>query len=114
MTFDQVQAQTCRIVTRGRRTGAEHVVPVWFVIIGTRFYAASRHGLAGDWLQNALHEGSLEVRAARRSWRGPVSLVRPDDAPAVVEAFAEKYARHPTVISAWRQHPPTFVQVDLA
>lgn len=109
-----MRGQTCRVVTRGRRTGAEHVVRVWFAVIGTRFYAASRHGLHGDWLQNALHQGSLEVRAADGSWRGPASLVAPEEVSRVIDAFAEKYRRHPGVTDAWRQSPPTFVQVDLA
>lgn len=109
-----MRSQTCRIVTRGRRTGAEHVVQVWFALVGTRFYAASRHGLRGDWLQNALHQGSLEVRSGRDSWTGPASLVPPDDVPRVLDAFAEKYHRHASVIAAWREGPPTFVQADLA
>lgn len=113
MRLDQVRTQTCRIITRGRRTGAEHVVQVWYVIIDARFYAASRHGLDGDWLQNALHRGSLEVRAARNSWQGPASLVAPDEVAPVIEAFAEKYHRYPSVTDAWRQHPPIFVRADL-
>lgn len=113
MTPDQLSAQTCRVVTRGRRTGAEHVTPVWFAVAGSRFHAASRHGLAGDWLQNALHHGSLEVRAGRTSWRGPASLVPADEVPAVLEAFAAKYHRHPAVIAAWRAEPPVFVRADL-
>lgn len=112
--MNQLRTQTCRVATPGRVTGAEHVVQVWFAIIDARFYAASRHGLRGDWLQNALHAGSLEVRAARNSWRGPASLVAHAEVPLVLDAFAEKYQHHPDVIAAWRQHPPTFVQVDLA
>ena len=108
-----MSAQTCRVATRGRRTGAEHVVQVWFATIEHRFYAASRHGLQGDWLQNALHAGELEVRAGRRSWQGPASLVAPDDVPAVLDAFAAKYQRYPQIIAAWREHPPVFVRVDL-
>ena len=90
------------------------MVQVWFTIVDTRFYAASRRGLEGDWLQNALHDGSLEVRVARNSWRGAASLVAHDDVPHVINAFAEKYHEHPQVIDAWRQDPPTFVQADLA
>ncbi len=109
MRSDQLSAQTCRVVTRGRRTGTEHVVQVWFVQVGTRFFAASRHGLEGDWLQNALHQGELEVTAGRDSWTGPASLAAADDIPAVVDAFAEKYHRHPAIIAAWRASPPVFV-----
>lgn len=110
---DQLRTQTCTVVTRGRRSGAEHAVRVWFVVLGSRFYAASRHGTRSDWLRNALHEGSLEVRASRKGWRGPASLVAPQDVTQVVQAFAEKYQQHPEVVAAWRRSPPTFVQVDL-
>lgn len=113
MRLDELRSQTCRIVTHGRRSGAEHIVPVWFALIDTHFCAASRNGPAGDWLQNALHEGSLEVRAARNSWRGPASLVPPEEAPRVVEAFAAKYHRYPSIIAAWRDGAPTFVQAGL-
>ena len=113
MKLEQLHTQTCRIVTRGRRTGVEHVVQVWFATVGTRFYAASRQGLAGDGRKNALHAGTLEMRAARSSWRGPATLVAPDEAAVVVEAFAEKYQRCPEIIAAWRQHPPVFVRADL-
>lgn len=109
----QVRTQTCTVVTRGRRTGAEHVARVWFTIIDAHFYAASRRGLRGDWLQNALHDGSLEVRAMGSSWRGPVSLLAAEHVSRVVEAFAEKYHRYAEVIAAWRQDSPTFVEVDL-
>jgi len=113
VTLAQARTQTCTVITRGRRTGAHHVTRVWFPVIDAHFYAASRRGLQGDWLQNALHSGSLEVRAMGSSWRGPASLVAVEDAPRVVEAFAEKYYKHPKVIAAWRQHAPTFVEVDL-
>lgn len=59
MSLECPTAQTCRVVTLGRRTGAEHVVTVWFAMIGTGFHAASRRGLAGDWVQNALAAGAI-------------------------------------------------------
>ena len=107
-----MRTQTCSVVTHGRRTGAEHVVRVWFATIDARFYAASRRGLGGDWLQNALHERSLEVRAGGGSWRGSASLVPPAEVSHVIDAFAEKYQQHPDVIAAWRRDPPVFVQAD--
>lgn len=114
VTPDLPAAQTCRIVTRGRRTGAEHVVTVWFALLGARFHAASRRGLASDWVQNALAAGALEVRSGTVSWRGPASLVPADDMAAVLDAFAAKYDRHGAIICAWREDPPVFVRADLA
>jgi len=112
--FDFPTAQSCRLVTRGRRTGAEHVVTVWFAMIGDRFHAASRHGLAGDWAQNALAAGELEVRSGKASWRGRASLVPADEVTDVLNAFAAKYERHGAIIDAWRAHAPVFIRADLA
>lgn len=113
MRPDDLHSQTCRVVTRGRVSGAEHVVTVWFVIIDGRFYGASRHGLQGDWLQNALHAGSIEVRSGKDTWRGAASLAAPEEIPEVLDAFARKYHKHPTIIAAWRADPPVFVRADL-
>ena len=114
MTPELPAANTCRIVTRGRHTGAEHVVTVWFAMIGVRFHAASRHGLTGDWLQNALAAGAIEVRSGKASWHGSASLVPADEVDAVLDAFAAKYDRHGAIIAAWRESPPVFVRADLA
>jgi hypothetical protein len=105
--------QTRSIVTRGRRSGTEHVVRVWFVVTGEHFYAAARAGLRSDWLQNALHAGWLEIRAGGSSRRGPASLAPADEVPAIIDAFAEKYGRYRQVIDAWRREPPVFVKVRL-
>lgn len=114
MSPDELRTQTCVVVTRGRRTGTEHVATVWFVVTDGRFYAPSRHGLQGDWLQNALHARSLEVRSARGSWQGAAALADPDEIPAVLDAFSEKYRKYPSVVTAWRAEPPVFVRADLA
>lgn len=114
MTLSSPTTQTCRVVTRGRRTGTEHVVTVWFAMVGSRFHAASRHGLAGDWVQNALADGVLEVRSGKTSWRGPASLVPAEEVGCVLDAFAAKYERHSAIIDAWREDPPVFVRADLA
>ena len=114
MAPDFPATRTCRIVTQGRRTGAEHVVTVWFAMVGARFHAASRHGIAGDWLQNALAAGALEVRSGKGSWHGSASLVPADEVAAVLDAFAAKYDQYGAVIAAWRVNPPVFIRADLA
>lgn len=106
-------ATTCRLATYGRRTGREHLVTVWFALVGTRVYVASRHGLEGDWLQNAL-AGEVYVRHRQRAWPGTARLViDPDETGRVVERFASKYARHQAVVNVWRADPPVFVRIDL-
>lgn len=112
--MEKPRAQTCRVVTTGRRTGAEHIVQVWFVVVGSRLYAASRHGLRGDWVQNGLHRGSLEVRSGGSSWRGAVSIAAPDVVSDVLDAFAAKYSRYRSIIEAWHGAPPVLVEVDLS
>ncbi len=114
VTPDFPITQTCRVVTQGRRTGAEHVVTVWFAMVGNLFHAASRLGLAGDWVQNALAAGTLEVRSGTASWRGPAALVPADEVADVIDAFAAKYVRHEAIIAAWRDEPPVFVRAVLS
>ena len=84
-----------------------------FAMLGARFHAASRHGLAGDWLQNALAAGALEVRSGKAYLARLASLVPADEVAAVLDAFAAKYDQHRTIIAAWREHPPVFVRADL-
>ena len=110
MDASRLRGQTCAIVTHGRRTGAEHAVRAWFVVVQGRFYAAARHGLASDWLQNALHSGVLEVRTGKVVWSGRASLAPDEDVPAVLDAYAEKYHRYPSIIAAWRANLPVFIR----
>lgn len=108
------EASTCRIVTTGRRTGATHEVTVWFALLDGVVVAASRHGLAGDWLRNAAADPAVRVAQGRESWPGTAHLVvDADEAAGALEAMAEKYAKHASIVRAWRADPPTFVAVRL-
>lgn len=126
MTDDDVDAQhetlgaltnaaTCQIVTRGRRTGRDHVVSVWFALAGTTVYAASRGGHEGDWLRNAVATPQVAVAHRRRRWTGTAHVVNePAEAERALDALADKYAQHRTVVDAWRADPPVLVGIDLA
>ena len=106
---------TCRIVTRGRVSGAEHAVTVWFAPVGDRLYVAVRGGLRSDWLQNALAQERVSVGRRHSAWPAGVALVTdPDESRRAVEAFAAKYAQHSFVIRAWRADAPTFARLVLA
>lgn len=109
------RAATCRIVTRGRVSGATHAVTVWFAPAGTAIYVAVRNGLRSDWLRNALSQSRVEVSWRNRCWPARATLVTdPDEARVAVQAFAEKYAKHQAIISAWRQAPPVLVRLELS
>jgi nitroimidazol reductase NimA-like FMN-containing flavoprotein (pyridoxamine 5'-phosphate oxidase superfamily) len=49
---------TCRITTRGRRTGRPHTVPIWFLVEGTTVYLGTLN-TERDWVRNL--EKSPEV-----------------------------------------------------
>jgi deazaflavin-dependent oxidoreductase (nitroreductase family) len=105
---------TCRIVTRGRRTGREHVVTVWCCPLGSRLYAPSRHGVASDWLQNALAAAAVIVRQRRQEWTGRARLVtEPAEVTQVLDAFARKYHRYARIIDRWRNRAPVFAAILL-
>ena len=92
----------CRIITRGRRTGHDHAVTVWFALAGTTVCAASRGGHEGDWLRNAVATPQVVVGHGRRRWPGSAHVVtEPAEAERALYALAGKYARHRTVVDAW-------------
>lgn len=104
-------SNTIRIVTRGRVTGKAHTVSTWFVCMEDVVYVAARRGLRSDWLRNSLAAPVVELRRRRQLWEVVAGLVHDDEETTrVIDAFAEKYARHPAIISAWRADPPTFVR----
>ena len=105
---------TCRILTRGRVSGATHAVTVWFAPLGSEIYVAVRNGLNSDWLKNAQAQPEVEVGRRNRSWPAHVAVVTdPTEARDAVEMFAEKYANYPSIIDTWRAHPPVFVRLSL-
>lgn len=108
-------AKSCRVVTRGRRSGHEHVVTVWFALVESCVYAGSRHGVAGDWLQNALAEPRVEVRSGRKAWPGVAHLVSDRaEVDRAVAALVDKYQRHRAITDAWLANPPVLAAIDLS
>lgn len=108
-------ATTCRIVTRGRATGREHVVTVWFALVGTTVYAASRSGHTGDRLRNAVATSRVMVGLRGRRWPGTAHVVtEPAEVERALDALTIEYARHRAVVDAWRADPPVLVGIELA
>lgn len=109
-------ARTCRIATVGRRSGAPHVVSVWFALVGTTLVAPCRHGEASDWLQNAVAAPTVAVAAGRG--RSAVTgrahlVVEPAERRRAVEALVAKYRSSGSFVAGWLDDPPTLVAIEL-
>lgn len=84
-----------RLVTRGRRTGREHTIELWFAseLAGSlRIYLmayARRHGRGTDWYRNLRRAGEGMVLVGGRRYR--VRWEPPGEAAAAVEAITRKF-----------------------
>lgn len=86
------------LVTRGRRTGREHRVELWFVHEAGRLYLmayARRHGRGTDWYQNLRRGRRAVVEVGDRRYLG--EWERLEDPAAglkrMTDLFAGKYGR---------------------
>lgn len=75
--LDQAGADVCFVTTRGRRTGRDHRIEIWFAVSGRSLYILS--GLACDWVRNVLAHPAVQVRLGDESRPG---LARVVDDPA--------------------------------
>ena len=68
MTNDEIwlsqylDRECCDVVTHGRRSGRQHVVELWFGIIGESVYLISGNGRSADWFANMVAHPQVEVR----------------------------------------------------
>lgn len=60
--------ECCDVSTRGRRSGREHVVELWFGVIGESVYFISGNGKTADWFVNMVANPEVEVRFGQ-DWR---------------------------------------------
>lgn len=57
-----VDRECCDVVTRGRRSGKEHVVELWFGVHNESVYLISGNGKTADWFANMVANPEVEVR----------------------------------------------------
>ncbi len=75
----------CYLTTRGRVTGREHTIEIWFAVEGSALYMLSGGGAASDWVKNSLKTPSVTVRIGDRLFCG--------EAHAVTEGVEDALAR---------------------
>ena len=105
-----------RLVTRGRRTGREHTVELWFAseLAGSlRIYLmayARRHGRGTDWYRNLRRAGEGMVLVGGRRYR--VRWEPPGEAAAAVEAITRKFALLNVSVGPRRISPTPTAMID--
>lgn len=105
---------SCRITTRGRLTGADHVVTVWFCRDETTVFVLSRHGENGDWVRNIRADPAVTLSHRRHTKSGLARVV--DDAAEHRrgrEAMYAKYSLKHQGLEAWLSEDGTVVAIDL-
>lgn len=74
-----VDRECCDVVTRGRRSGKEHVVELWFGVIGESVYVISGNGVTADWFANMVAHPKVEVRFGKDRRIGHARVVPNSD-----------------------------------
>ena len=72
------------LTTRGRKTGHERRIEIWFTRRGRCFYLVSEHGARAHWVQNLLIEPRVRWRVGTVRLAGRARVVRVETAPALV------------------------------
>ena len=82
---------TCRITTRGRRTGKPHTRIVWFAVEDTAVYLGTLNARR-DWVRNAQKNPDVELDLGALRLRGRLSTITDPALEAHVNALiAAKY-----------------------
>jgi deazaflavin-dependent oxidoreductase (nitroreductase family) len=72
------------LTTRGRKTGRERRIEIWFTRRGRSYYLVAEHGLRAHWVQNLLVEPRVRWRVGTAAFHGRARVVRAETAPALV------------------------------
>ncbi len=65
----------CYVCTRGRRTGRDHEIEIWFGVDGGTLYLLSGGGERADWVRNLRAEPRVTVRLRDRTRPGRARVV---------------------------------------
>lgn len=92
-TFPIDPARECiDVVTRGRRSGRDHRVEIWFGVIDGRICLLSGNGPGADWFRNALHDENVRVIVDDQEFLGRAHEVTdPDERRRVGSVMRAKY-----------------------
>jgi len=86
------QISTCRITTRGRKTGRPHSVPIWFVVGEERRIYLGTLRMGRDWPKNVAVNPGVSLQIGDLQLAGEARLVTDEAERANIESqLASKY-----------------------
>ncbi|MGH9166242.1 MAG: nitroreductase/quinone reductase family protein [Acidimicrobiia bacterium] len=106
----------CYLTTRGRTSGREHTIEIWFAWDGESVvYLLSGGRDRSDWVKNLQADPSVTLRIGAQMWSGRARLVEAgeEDERARSLVMAKYQPRYGGDLSAWRRRSLP-VAVDLA
>jgi deazaflavin-dependent oxidoreductase (nitroreductase family) len=116
MASDPADEDFCYLTTRGRMSGQEHTIEIWFALDGERVvYLLSGGRDRSDWVKNLQADPSVTVRIGSQAWSGRARLVEAgEEAERARSLVVAKYQpRYGGGLSGWRRRSLP-VAVDLA
>jgi deazaflavin-dependent oxidoreductase (nitroreductase family) len=85
--------QFCYLTTRGRVTGREHTIEIWFGLGGGTLYMLSGGRDRSDWVRNARKTPDVRVRIGDRTFEGRARIVEDAGEDALARRLLlEKYS----------------------
>lgn len=107
----------CYLTTRGRVTGTEHEIEIWYVREGAVVYLLAGAGEQSDWVRNLQVDSSVRVRidGVTHPARGRVVTDPDEDRHARTVVFEKYQPRNDGELVTWRERAlPVAIDLDLA
>lgn len=83
----------CYVTTRGRKTGHDHEIEIWFAARASTIYLLSGGRERADWVKNMQADPSVRVRVGTETYGGRARLLDdPEEEVWAREALFEKYS----------------------
>jgi deazaflavin-dependent oxidoreductase (nitroreductase family) len=105
----------CYLTTRGRVSGADHEIEIWYVREGAVLYLLAGAGERSDWVRNLQVEPAVRVRIDHVTYaaRGRVVTDADEDRHARTVVFEKYQPRNDGELVTWRERALP-VAIDLA
>ncbi len=101
-----------RITVKGRSSGREVTLPVWFALEGKTLWLLPLHGSRTQWFRNVLADPTLTLRAGRQAL---TAMARPRRARTAVERVLEQFRKKYSgkLVAQYYDHSDVVVDVPI-